>query len=85
MCFHNDKVRVNGQVRATPFYNGGPKDITDTGYTARVHCESQVMELTDRKGIAFMRNVPATVEGRNFVKLLCEHQKTKKDPILATN
>lgn len=85
MCFHNDKVRVNGQVRAAPFYNGGPKDITDTGHTARVHCGNGVLELTDRKGIAFVRNVPETVQGREFVQYLCEHQKTKKDPTLATN
>ena len=83
MCFNGSKVRSNGEVRSSPFYTGGPKQIDDTGYTARVHCLSRVLELTDTKGVAFIRNVPTEQIGRDFVQFLCEHQKTKKDPSLA--
>jgi hypothetical protein len=85
MCFHKDKVRANGQVRATPFYKGGPKGADDTGFTARVHCGSKALELTDRQGVAFVRNVPTEKVGRDFVRFLCEHQKVKQDSNLATN
>lgn len=84
LCFHNDKVRVNGDVRSTPFYKGGPKGVDDTGYTARVHCGTRVLELTDRKGVAFVRNVPTEQVGRDFVRHLCAHQKIIKDPKLST-
>lgn len=85
MCFPNDKVRVNGEVRAAPFYKGGPKGADDTGFTARVHCKSEVMELTDRQGVAFIRNKPTEQIGKDFVQFLCSHQTLKKDPKLSTN
>lgn len=85
MCFPKSSVRANGPVRAAPFYKGGPKGVDDTGFTARVHCESKVLELTDRKGVAFVRNVPTELAGRDFVRFLCTHSPTKKDPKLATN
>ena len=84
MCFHKDKVRVNGPVRSTAFYKGGPKGVEDTGYTARVHCESKAIELTDRQGVAFARNIPSEKIGRDFVRFLCEHQKVTKDTKLST-
>lgn len=84
MCFHNGKVRVNGAVRATPLYQGGPKSVDDTGFTARVHCETRVMELTDRKGVAFARNVPSERVGLDFIRYLCTHKQAKNDPSLST-
>ena len=84
MCFPKTDVRVNGPVRATKFYTGGPKGINDTGYTARVHCESKVMELTDRKGVAFVRNVPSEKVGLDFVRFLCAHKPVKNDLNLST-
>jgi hypothetical protein len=84
MCFVKTKVRVNGDVRATSFYQGGPKGVDDTGFTARVNCTSGVLELTDRKGVAFIRNVPKEQVGLDFVRYLCEHKTLKKDPSLST-
>lgn len=83
-CFPVNGVRQNGEVRAARLYRGGPNDVTDTGYTARVHCVSGVLELTDRQGVAFARNRPEEQSGKDFVRLLCEHSKTKTDPKLAT-
>ena len=85
MCFDDNKVRANANVRATPFYTGGPKGVDDTGFTARVHCVSKVLEVTDRKGIAFVRNVPTEQIGKDFVYFLCAHPKVKADPSLSTN
>lgn len=85
MCFPNNKVRVNGEVRSAPFYKGGPKGADDTGFTARVHCASEVMELTDRQGVAFIRNKPTEQIGKDFVRILCAHINTKKDPNLRIN
>lgn len=84
MCFHKGKVRANGVVRATPFYTGGPKGVDDTSFTARVHCVSRVLELTDRKGVAFVRNVPSEQVGLDFIRFLCEHKPVKVDPSLST-
>ena len=84
MCFPTDGVRANGEVRVTKLYQGGPKEIKVTPYTVRVHCGSGVLELTDRQGIAFARNVPETKIGQDFVLELCGHPKVKNDPKLAT-
>ena len=85
MCFLKNGVRENGDVRAAKFYKGGPKNIEDTGFTARVHCGSHVLEVTDRDGVAFIRNVPTEQVGKDFVRFLCEHKPTKHDPKLKTN
>ena len=85
MCFDDNKVRINADVRATPFYRGGPKGVDDTGFTARVHCVSKVLEVTDRKGIAFVRNVPTEQIGIDYVRFLCAHKKVKLDRALSTN
>ncbi len=85
MCFPKNGVRANGPVRSAPFYQGGPKGVSATGFTARAHCESKVLELTDRKGVAFIRNIPTESVGRDFVRFLCAHSPTKNDPKLATN
>lgn len=85
MCFANNGVRSNDKVRAALVYQGGPKSIRATTYTARVHCVSRVLELTDREGVAFARNVPEAQLGKDFVRYLCEHHPTKNDPKLATN
>lgn len=85
MCFDDNKVRANASVRATPLYKGGPKGVDDTGFTARVHCTSRVLEVTDRMGTAFVRNVPTEQIGKDFVYFLCGHQKVKTDTSLSTN
>lgn len=84
ICFSKNGVRSNGKVRAAKLYQGGPNNVTETSYTARVHCGSGVLELTDRAGIAFARNVPDEQLGRDFVRFLCEHTSTKPDPKLNT-
>jgi len=85
MCFLKNGVRENGDVRAAKFYKGGPKNIEDTGFTARAHCGSHVLELTDRDGVAFIRNVPTEQVGKDFVRFLCDHKPAKHDPKLKTN
>jgi len=85
MCFAKNGVRSNGNVRSAKLYQGGPKNVTETTYTARVHCVSGVLELTDRQGVAFARNRPEAQLGKDFVNILCGHSPTKNDPKLATN
>lgn len=85
MCFAKNGVRSNGNVRAARVYQGGPKSVRETTYTARVHCVSRALELTDRDGVAFARNVPGVQLGKDFVRHLCEHYPTKHDPKLSTN
>lgn len=85
MCFAKNGVRSNGNVRAARVYQGGPKNVRSTTYTARVHCLSRVLELTDSDGVAFARNIPEAQLGKDFVRHLCEHHPTKHDPKLQTN
>lgn len=84
MCFSSSGVRQNGEVRATTVYQGGPKNVRATSFTARVHCGSGVLELTDREGVAFGRNRPEAQLGKDFVRYLCNHTRTKRDPNLPT-
>ncbi len=84
MCFPKAGVRQNGDVRATKLWQGGPKNVTATNFTARVHCISGALELTDRDGIAFARNIPDAQVGKDFVRFLCEHSPTKQDKSLKT-
>ena len=84
MCFPTDGVRVNGDVRGTKLYQGGPNEIKATPYTVRVHCVSGALELTDKQGVAFARNVPEAQVGQDFVLKLCGHPKVKNDPKLST-
>jgi len=83
-CFHKDRVRSNGDFRATTIYRGGPNSITETSFTARVYCPAGTMELTDKTGVAFARNVPGTQSGKDFVRFLCDHKKTKPDKTIRT-
>lgn len=84
LCFPDGKVRANDVVRAVPFYKGGPNGADNTGFTARVHCISKVMELTDRQGVAFVRNKPTEQVGLDFIRILCAHKPAKIDPKLST-
>lgn len=85
MCFAKNDVRSNGPVRAAKLWRGGPKNIEATSYTARVHCGSGALELTDRDGVAFARNIPEAQVGKDFVRYLCAHGPTKPDKKLKTN
>lgn len=85
MCFAKNGVRSNGQVRAAKLWRGGPKNIDETSFTARVHCGSGALELTDRDGVAFARNIPEAQVGKDFVRYLCAHNPTKPDKKLKTN
>ncbi len=85
MCFAKNGVRSNGQVRAAKLWRGGPNNIEATSYTARVHCGSGALELTDRDGVAFARNIPEAQVGKDFVRYLCAHSPTKPDKKLKTN
>jgi len=86
MCVEkNGGVSANGEIRSARLWQGGPKDIQETNITARVHCGSRVLELTDRQGIAFARNRPPSALGRDFVDVMCEFPKPKHDPKLKTD
>lgn len=84
MCFANNGVTQNGDVRAAKLWMGGPKNIERSSITARVHCISKGLELTDSDGVAFARNRPGEQVGKDLVRFLCEHKQTKKDPKLST-
>jgi hypothetical protein len=85
ICFHKDQVKSNGDFRTAKMYRGGPNSISSTNFTARVYCPGKTMELTDKSGVAFARNVPATQSGKDFVRFLCEHQKTTYDKNMRTS
>jgi hypothetical protein len=78
-CFDAKTLRQNGEVRAARMHSGGPAGVRDTGFTARVHCQNKILELTDRQGVAFARNRPTTSAGHDFVRYMCEYFPTKQD------
>lgn len=53
MCIAPSETEQNGDLRASPFYKGGIKEIDKTSYTFLVNCKTQVSTLQDKTGVNF--------------------------------
>lgn len=52
-CIDPAAVRVNGEVRSSPLYMGGPKDVRKTSNSIVTNCARGVSTLQDRNGSNF--------------------------------
>jgi hypothetical protein len=53
ICVEPGAVRVNGDVRSSPVYMGGPKTVKATSFVLVTNCKSSVSTLQDRDGSNF--------------------------------
>ena len=82
-CIDEAAVRVNGDVRASPIYQGGPKGVRKTSQVFVVDCKAGVATIQDRTGVnSSGDSTNATAASRSLSQWLCEAKAPKKDPTL---
>lgn len=82
-CIDEAAVRVNGDVRASPIYQGGPNGVKKTSQTFVVDCKAGVATIQDRTGVNYAgAGTTATAASRSLSRWLCEAKAPKKDPKL---
>lgn len=52
-CFAQEELSSRGSARFAPIYQGGPKRVTSSGWTAQADCAARVLRLRDRDGVVF--------------------------------
>jgi hypothetical protein len=50
-CYAPSKVLANGDLRSSPLFMGGPKDVDSTTLTIVVNCKTKAMTLQNRQGV----------------------------------
>lgn len=82
-CIDQAAVRVNGDVRASPLFTGGPNGVRKTSQTFVVDCKLGVSTLQDRNGVNFAGDLTSTTPlSRALSQWTCEAKQPKKDPKL---
>lgn len=82
-CVVPNKITVNGDLRASPIYMGGPKDVNPTSITLVVNCKTGWTTGQDRQGSNFTAGAASSTqmltEQKNY---LCATKNPKRDPSL---
>ena len=82
-CIEEGAVRVNGSVRSSPIYSGGPNNVRKTPYLLVTDCVKGVSTLQDKDGVNFAGDFSsATPASRALAKWICEVKNPKKNPKL---
>lgn len=82
VCYERKTVRANGELRSFTMATGGPKGVEKSPYLGVVNCRAKYLELRDRKGVVFARNVPKKAHIRYLIADICEEPKPKPDKSL---
>lgn len=78
-CYVTKSVRVNGSLRATELYTGGPNRIDDSGYLSVIDCEIGYLELRDKRGVTFTRAQPEKLHIVRYRDYVCGEKSAKLD------
>ena len=78
-CYITKSVRVNGELRATELYTGGPNRITDSGYLSVIDCKVGYLELRDKRGVTFTRGQPEKLHIVRYRDYVCDEKSAKLD------
>lgn len=79
-CISKTLATINGNLRASPLYAGGPRSIEKTPYTFVADCSKGLSTLQDRTGANFGGNFSnATPVARHLSQWLCELKNPKPD------
>lgn len=82
-CIDEAAVTVNGDVRASPLYLGGPNGARKTSQTIVVDCKAGLATIQDRSGVnSAGAGTSATPASRALSRWVCEAKAPKKDPKL---
>jgi len=80
MCYEPGTLKGNGDLRSFTIATGGPKGVDKSPYLGVVNCRVKYLELRDRRGVVFMRQIPEKRHVRDFVYDVCHEHKPKPDP-----
>lgn len=78
-CYLPSELRANGELRSFPVFKGGPKGADRSGYLAVAHCKTGLLELRDRKGVIFAKNIPSKRHIKSLLNDACSEEKVKID------
>jgi len=81
-CYLPSELRENADLRSFPLFTGGPKGAERTGYLAVVNCKARYLEMRDRQGVVFARQLPTKQHIRALVNDVCTEGKVKRDKSL---
>jgi hypothetical protein len=79
-CIQPSSVRMNGDLRASPVFIGGPKSVEPTSFKLVTDCAKNISTLQDRQGKNFGggRNTD-TRALQSLATWLCAVPKPRKD------
>lgn len=82
-CIEPGAVRMNGDIRSSPLYMGGPKGVNATSFMLITNCAKGVTTLQDRQGKNFAgggsNDTPAV---RTLSSSVCAVKKPRTDTSL---
>lgn len=79
-CIDENGVTVNGNVRASPLYQGGPKEVERTPYILVTDCARRISTLQDKNGVNFAGGFNNTTElSRSLSQWICAVPKPRQD------
>ena len=82
-CIQPSAVRVNGDLRSSPIFMGGPKGVEPTSFTLVTDCAKNVSTLQDRQGKNFGGGSNTDTKAlRSLASWLCAVPKPRKDSSL---
>lgn len=81
-CYLPSELRENVDLRSFPLFTGGPKGAERTGHLAVVNCKVRYLEMRDRQGVVFARQLPRKQHIRALVNDVCAEEKVKRDKSL---
>lgn len=82
-CIDDAAVVANGDIRAAPIWQGGPKGVSKTPYFLVSDCKKRISTLQDKQGVNFAggrNNTTPAIE--SLAGSLCTITPSRKDPAL---
>lgn len=80
MCIAPYATTVNGDVRASPLYMGGPNNVNRANFVIITNCKTGATTLQDRDGVNFAGGLSSVTEtSQSLSRYLCEVKSPKQD------
>jgi hypothetical protein len=79
-CISTSAVRQNGDLRSSPLFSGGPREVRRTSFTIVTDCARGVSTLQDRQGKNFGGGASNSTKAiRSLSEWICAVPKPKRD------
>ena len=79
ICYEPKTLKGNGDLRSFTMATGGPKGVEKSPYLGVVNCRVKYLEMRDKLGVVFARQVPQKRHVRDFVYDVCNEHKPRLD------